>query len=177
MGWKDREWAAQQRTTHPIDTIVLIAIADRHNAKRGGCWPHVKTIAAEAHCSERTVRYALKRLEAAGLIERVTQMHAKRGQQANLYRLVKNPNERSSANLTVPLQAPPADFAGPYKKNPSKGEPKGPSQGRHLPIKVEDTREATATVAVTLGTAAGFGTLARFLARPTARIQGGRRHG
>jgi DNA-binding transcriptional MocR family regulator len=175
MGYKDREWAVQQRTSHPIDTIVLVAIADRHNAKRGGCWPHVKTIATEAHCSERTVRYALKRLEAAGLIERIVQMHAKRGQQANLYRIVKNGNERSSAILTVPLQPPPADFAGPYKKNLSKEEPKGPSQGEYQPIKVEYTREATAPVA--LGTAVGFGLLARFLARPTARIQGGRRHG
>lgn len=46
------------------DKVVLIGIANHEGD--GGSWPAVSTLAKYAQCSERAVRYALKRLVAAG---------------------------------------------------------------------------------------------------------------
>jgi DNA-binding transcriptional MocR family regulator len=171
MGYKDREHVASLTLKHPSDKAVLLAIADHHNGQRGA-WPSQRLLSQVTGLSTRTIRRALRRLEEAGHV--VTEFRfGALGQRSSVYRIVKNQNERSSAKMRASCPPPPDTMSA---REPVL-EPKGPRQGEHQPIKVEDTREATAPATVALGTATGFGMLARFLARPTARIQGGRRHG
>jgi hypothetical protein len=48
--------------------LVLLALADRANDDGTGAWPSVATLAREARVSERSVQYALRRLETGGHI-------------------------------------------------------------------------------------------------------------
>jgi DNA-binding IscR family transcriptional regulator len=56
-----------EHTTSGRERLVLLAIAN-HDGD-GGSWPSVATLAREAGCSERSAQYALRELEAAGVIE------------------------------------------------------------------------------------------------------------
>jgi Helix-turn-helix domain len=68
------------------DLLVLIAIADYAHDDGTGAYPSEHTIAKLARLSERGVRYALRRLEAGGII-----VVEQKGGIGNVYRVVMTP--------------------------------------------------------------------------------------
>lgn len=52
----------------PAAALTLLALAHAHNQETGRCDPSLKTIEAKTGLSERTIRRALRQLEAARLI-------------------------------------------------------------------------------------------------------------
>ena len=62
----------------PIDRLVLVQLANAHNAETGQCNPSVPTLAARCCCAERSVRAAIQRLEAAGLVVTAGRTSARR---------------------------------------------------------------------------------------------------
>ena len=85
-------WCA--RVTTPVDTLVLIALADRAKDDGSGVWYRVNQIATLSRLNERTVRRSLQTLEMAGLIE-VT----KRPRQSSIYRVL--PGALSAERLST----------------------------------------------------------------------------
>lgn len=63
-------WAKHQTTGSAPRKAVLLALADRHHAETGACFPSVETIAKDTELSERTVRRALDDLAEAGFVTR-----------------------------------------------------------------------------------------------------------
>ena len=53
-----------------LGVLVLLALADRHNALTGKLNPSIGRIAADCHCSPASVKRALHKLESLGLIKR-----------------------------------------------------------------------------------------------------------
>lgn len=68
------DWAVKQRPKTPLEKLVLMVLADRHNATRDQCNPSIATIADDAICSKRGAINALASLEKQGYIE-VKRMH------------------------------------------------------------------------------------------------------
>jgi hypothetical protein len=67
MSFKALAWAfRQQLDTHP--KMVLLVLADHHNAETGQCNPAVKRLADNAGCTERTVERSTQNLETLGLL-------------------------------------------------------------------------------------------------------------
>lgn len=54
----------------PNSRLILLALADRCGPDGRSAWPTVETLSLEAHCSESSVRRALKALEQCGTIRR-----------------------------------------------------------------------------------------------------------
>lgn len=85
--------------------LVLLALMARVN-QEGVCWPSHRTIAADAHVSERTARRCLDELRDAGLVSWTGQSDGSGGQGSNLYRL----------HVERPV-APPVKMADPLGQN------------------------------------------------------------
>ncbi len=66
MSWQLQKAARASATRGPRDRAVLLILADRANDQGTDCWPSVESIAADTGYAKRTVRYALRSLEAAG---------------------------------------------------------------------------------------------------------------
>jgi hypothetical protein len=66
--WQDAFFRAQlpRKSTSLTDKAVGLATARFHNTQTGLCFPGAETIAGHLGCSEKTVRNAWGRLEAAG---------------------------------------------------------------------------------------------------------------
>lgn len=77
-------WVLQHSTAEKIDRLVLIALADYARDDGGGAFPAVANIAKKARVSERAAQYALRRLEAAGHIEK----SGKTPKGTNVYRIL-----------------------------------------------------------------------------------------
>ena len=60
-------WAFHLQMDSPTDKLVLIALADHANHD-GASWPSIARLCLFTALSERTVRAALRRLEAAGIL-------------------------------------------------------------------------------------------------------------
>ena len=71
MSWQCTSWALREAPA-PTATarLVLIALADRCQPDGRSAWPTVETLSLEVHCSESSVRRALKTLEQCGTIRR-----------------------------------------------------------------------------------------------------------
>ena len=91
MTWR-YVWAAVDGDIDPVARRVLVAIAHHTNAE-GHAWPSVATLALETAHHEGTVRKALGRLEAAGLVT-----------------VLRSPGRRTNEYVFDPLPqpAPPA---------------------------------------------------------------------
>lgn len=81
-------WAFQLEMRDPTAKAVLIALADHANDD-GKCWPSVARLCLFTSLADRTVRRALRRLSAEGLIT-----------------LVERSNQTSVVTLPVTLTAP-----------------------------------------------------------------------
>ena len=68
------DWAVKQTPSTPLEKLVLMILADRHNAKTGQCNPSIATIAAAACCSKRGALKALAALEHGQFID-VNRLH------------------------------------------------------------------------------------------------------
>lgn len=69
------------------ETLVLVALADYTSDDTRECWPSIATIARRGRCDRRTAQRCLKRLEAAGLIDRAIGGHQYGKNTASRYRL------------------------------------------------------------------------------------------
>ena len=65
-------WAIRIKGIKPATKIVLWHLCDRHNADTGRCNPSQERLAEDAEMSRSTLNVHLGRLEAMGLIERIT---------------------------------------------------------------------------------------------------------
>jgi len=63
-------WAFDQRGLPPVQSLVLIRLADHHNVLHG-CFPSQKLLAEEVNVSQSTLNEHLRALEERGLIRRV----------------------------------------------------------------------------------------------------------
>lgn len=71
MSWQASSWALREApAATPYARLVLMALADRAHPDGSRCWARVEVLAAEAHCSRRTVISCLHSLEQAGAISR-----------------------------------------------------------------------------------------------------------
>ena len=62
-----RDWAYSQALAAPAK-FVLVALAEHVSGEGRACWPSVSRLARMTGYAERTVRRALRALEAAGLV-------------------------------------------------------------------------------------------------------------
>ena len=88
---------------------VLAALADHADQRKLTCFPAISTLMRETQVSERGVRYALRKLEAAGAI--LTERS--RGRSSSLYRLMipLNPADSAPSNRGVSPPSNPARIA------------------------------------------------------------------
>lgn len=71
MSWQASSWALREApAATPYARLVLMALADRAHPDGSRCWARVEVLAAEAHCSRRTVISCLHSLEQSGAISR-----------------------------------------------------------------------------------------------------------
>lgn len=71
MSWQASSWALREApAATPYARLVLMALADRAHPDGSRCWARVEVLAAEAHCSRRTVISCLHSLEESGAISR-----------------------------------------------------------------------------------------------------------
>lgn len=95
-------WAFSAPVASASQRLVLLDLADRANADHK-CWPSQLTIAARTHLSERTVRLALKELEAAGLIKREMQFDTEGHRSSDRIKLlVQSTPDTARRGLTAP---------------------------------------------------------------------------
>ena len=97
---------------------VLAALADHADQRKLTCFPAISTLMRETQVSERGVRYALRKLEAAGAI--LTERS--RGRSSSLYRLLipLNPADSAPSNRGV---SPPSNPARIAPSNPARIAP------------------------------------------------------
>lgn len=79
MSWQCTSWALREAPCPTATSrLVLIALADRCGPDGRSAWPTIRTLMAEAHTSEASVRRALRDLERLGTIRRGDQSLAAR---------------------------------------------------------------------------------------------------
>jgi DNA-binding transcriptional MocR family regulator len=93
-------WAWDQSTETPGHKLVLLALADRANAKDGTCFPSASDIAWRTGFSERTVRAYVDTLEATGFI---TKVHRRRRPDGTLGTWTYRVNHRDPVATGSPL--------------------------------------------------------------------------
>lgn len=80
-------WAFDMPDLTPTQKLTLVALAD-NASDDGTCWPSQRTLANKTGLSERTVRTALKALEARGLLSRRPRLRNDgKGRTSDLYKL------------------------------------------------------------------------------------------
>ena len=104
---------------------VLVALADHADQRKLTCFPAISTLMRETQVSERGVRYALRKLEAAGAI--LTERS--RGRSSSLYRLMIPSNRQILPRPTVAYHHRPTRQGLP--RSTRQGLP--PSTGQGLP--------------------------------------------
>lgn len=64
-------WALNEaQVTDPVAKLILIAMGDHANPQGQGCYAAQSTLAAQALCTDRTVRTHISEMERAGVIRR-----------------------------------------------------------------------------------------------------------
>ena len=101
MSHKATAWAFDQRGLRPAAKLVLVYLADCHNAHTRRCDPMQETLAAHCEMSRSTVNLHLKNLEERRLIKRIqrTNKHTKK-QKSTFYIL------GCDENLTQDIEKP-----------------------------------------------------------------------
>lgn len=104
-------WAWEQADLAPVERLTLLALADRANTD-GGCWPKLTTLADQVGSSRSTVKRAVERLVARGLVVSTPRYRADGSRSTNLYTLA----------MQAPTFAPaPADDP-PVQNDPGSGQ-------------------------------------------------------
>ena len=76
-------WAMRGTSYTGSDLLVLVALAERGD-ERGVAYPSIQDICEDTRCAERSVQYALRRLEADGWVT-IQRQRSRKG--TNLYQL------------------------------------------------------------------------------------------
>ena len=61
-------WAWEQKELTPIEKLVLLALANRHNKDTGKCYPSMNRMAIDTGMCSRSVMRSIGGLEKKGLI-------------------------------------------------------------------------------------------------------------
>ena len=80
--------AMRQKGLKPATKIVLYWLADHHNSETGDCFPSMGKLAEECEMNRSTVQEHLKKLEAAGLIQRIARTRENGSKTSNAYALI-----------------------------------------------------------------------------------------
>lgn len=99
MSYRALDWVLALECA-PATKMVLVVLA-RHADREGKCWPNVNTIARMSGASSRTVRRALKTLQADGLITTEARYESHGRQTSNCYRLALERDPDKLTPLTV----------------------------------------------------------------------------
>ena len=135
-------WALSFPGIAPAAGKVLAALADHADQRKLTCFPSVETLARETQVSERGVRYALRKLEAAGAI--LTERS--RGRSSSLYRLMIPPTLQGLPRSTLQgLHPNPARIAplNPARIAPQQSHSSEQSNKELLKQQQERAREAS----------------------------------
>ena len=111
----DRDWYSEQLAVPHVKLIdksvyERLAFYGSLNPERTA-FPAVKRLAREALCSERSVRYALRRLESSGLVECVSPGC---GRSTSRYRIVGSSDCRADLQ-TVQVRPAPAEHVNNFE--------------------------------------------------------------
>ncbi len=139
----------RRKDISPAAKLVYVLLL-RHQGKHATAWPAQATLAEETGLTERTVRSAIKALEAAGLIETLSKGSARR-KRANVYRViwpipsegaalassgqVSKPDAKDCADKVVELaSATPTAATEVREPAPAPGDALVPTYLRRLPV-------------------------------------------
>jgi len=114
-------WALRLPLDSPTDKAVLIGLAN-HTGPDGRCWPGIQRLVLYTSLSERAVRLALRRLEAAGHIRTET-----RQQSSNMYTLMGVGHDMPQGHALPQGGARAAPGGAPDAAEPSENHQKKPS--------------------------------------------------
>jgi hypothetical protein len=89
--------ALRDRTLSASAKLVYAVLCTYADTGRRTCFPSVKTVAGDAGCSERKVRYALSELVSRGYLERNPRFGDDGGQRANIFRIVGHRSGKNAA--------------------------------------------------------------------------------
>ncbi|WP_306365399.1 helix-turn-helix domain-containing protein [Nocardia sp. CC227C] len=126
MSWQASEWAAQRVYTDGTSKCVLLVMAEAADERGCGVWLSQTTIAERTGFTDRTVRTALGKLEAQGLIRLGNAAlvgHLPPSQQPTVWNL----------NLRVVHDAPPAKKKSTRAKKPPETPSSTPPETNSTP--------------------------------------------
>lgn len=125
VSWAFREAPVEDKH----DLLVLLVLAEHAHEDGSGAWPSVATIAKLARLSPRRVQYALRQLEAAGIITTKP-----RAGSTTLYGIVMTPAPGAGVHVLRPAQrAGEGRTSGPqgaHSVRPNRQEPSRTVRGR-----------------------------------------------
>ena len=102
MSHKATNWAFSMSGLKPATKLVLVALADRHNADTGQCDPSQDRLAEQCGMARSTLNVHLKALEEMGLIKRIQRSDRRtRRQEKTLYLLALPEEEPARAPRAV----------------------------------------------------------------------------
>lgn len=138
MSLQATAWAMNETGLSPTSKFVLIVLADAHNGHSGECFPSIARISETTGFSESTVKYAIRDLEAKGLVERQTQ-HDPNGRTRGVNYLLSIPQGRGHeqtprGHLTdgegSSDEGGRSHLTTPHKEEPEKGTGKRTGEAR-----------------------------------------------
>jgi hypothetical protein len=104
MSHKATIWAIEQRGLEPTTKLLLWHLADRHNKDTKRCDPSQELLAHDVEMSRASVNRHLRKLESAGLIQRVRRIDPRTKKQQNtFYRLSFDSDFSVSQDDTRPV--------------------------------------------------------------------------
>jgi hypothetical protein len=87
MSHKATTWAWSQKTISYMAKLVLLALADRHNADSGDCFPSISKLEADCCMSRSSIIRSVNELEQAGLITAIERRDKLGRNKSNQYKL------------------------------------------------------------------------------------------
>lgn len=124
MSWEATAAAKKIVTGSPARKLVLLCLADSHNAHSGLCCPSQQTLAIECEMTARSIRTHLKALEQSGLIRVNPRRDDDGHRSSNEYELLFLPENFSGGEPGLPeTERRPTGKLFPVHKEP-KEEPK-----------------------------------------------------
>lgn len=122
-------WALRQEVTDPVAKLILIALADHHNASTGECFPSRAALCQVACCGETALKYRLQKLIKAGWIK-VEPRHTPSGRQtSNKYTICALSNHADAPEKAAGGGVSTRPLGG-VSTRPLEGSPIDPSRGR-----------------------------------------------
>ena len=102
MSMKALVWSIAQQDLTPAEKLVLLALADRHNADSNECWPSKARIAKDTGLSEATLKRTINSLIDKGLILREERADSKGRKISNVYIFHLLKDDREGLTMSRP---------------------------------------------------------------------------